>query len=394
MALPSHWWKERGDFVDALHAATAGDSGGESGGSCWVWLSESESRATLERIRASNEGEEETLAAWIREEALDACRVMRDRSVPLAARAELRGDRLMRKLHRPTLFGDPARPEQIFLALDESMPAPLWVPAGQTVASLAEAFEPYALPERDTPLPTVASLPSSIRNFIGTEVDMRADFDTIARFLRILAGTDSLPWGTRFSDDPWPDRPTGIALAAAGYQLDEKMAQADEAVPTLTVRSRRLGAALALSSLDQFCVLEARYSPVKHASVLPALEEALPRMRRGLPPDMPVDLLSVFARIHGSSADELLALVRDPDNADALGYNAMACLATIGDDGAKARVLLEELGGRPDSGQRGLAYQVAAAGGHQRFLHEAMLREKDEKNLEGLKNYLGPGRSS
>jgi len=389
MGLPSHWWKDRSPFLDALFAETAGDSG-QPGKTGWVWLSEHESREAAARLGGEGEGEGAPFAAWIPEEAHEACAAMLERVVPLATRGDLRADRWMRKIHNPTLFGDPARPEQVWLALDASTPPPLWIPAGSTAASLDEAFSPYAWPETHDPLPSVVRLPRSVRIFIGTETEMGADFETLVRFFQGLPGTDSLPWGARYSEDPWPDHPTGIALVSAGYHMAENMAQIDDTVASITMRSRRLGAAITISTMQKFCVLEVRYAPVAHASLLPLLTELLPGLPKGLPSDMPVDALSVVARLRGFQADELLALVRDPEEAPSIGYHTMGCLATMGDDGAAVRTLLGELGGRADPRHRSLAYQAASIARHKRFLHEALLRETDAGNVEALKNALRP----
>ncbi|MRG96108.1 hypothetical protein [Polyangium spumosum] len=388
MGLPSHWWKDRRPFLDGLFVETARDSGqpGETG---WVWLSEHESREAAARIRGASD-EDAPLAAWIPQEAHEACHTMLEGVVPLATRGDLRGDRWMRKLHAPTLFGDPARPDQVWIALDQHMPPPLWIPAGTTAASLAEAYAPYVWPETQDPLPAVVRLPRSVRIFLGSEREMGADFETIVRFFQGLPCTDSLPWGTRFVEDPWPDHPVGIALVSAGYHMADNIQQADGAVPSITMRSRRLGAAITVSSMETFCVLEVRYAPVSHASILPLLEELLPGLPKGLPSDMPVDALGVVARFRGYQADELFALVRDPEEEPSLGYHTMACLAAFGDDGAGARALLAELGGRENPRQRGLGYQAASLARHKRFLHEALLRETDEDNVQALKNALRP----
>src|SRR5690349_3037 len=114
----AHWWRERGAFVDALFAKAAPAGEGDPG-SGWVWLSEQESRETAERIEKEAAEEESCFQGWIASEAHEACREMLSGCVPLATRGELRADRIMSKLHRPTLFGDPSRPEQVYLALDE-----------------------------------------------------------------------------------------------------------------------------------------------------------------------------------------------------------------------------------------------------------------------------------
>ncbi|MDI1482534.1 hypothetical protein [Polyangium sp. y55x31] len=388
MGLPSHWWKDQKPFLDALFAETAGDSG-QPGKSGWVWLSEQQSREASERIRSAEESEA-PLGAWMPPEAHEACVEMLEGVVPLATRGDLRADRWMRKIHNPMLFADPARPDQLWIALHESAPPPLWIPAGTTADSLAAAFAPYAWPETQDPLPSVVGLSRSVRIFIGTETGMGADFDTIVRFFQGMPMTDSLPWGTRFSEDPWPDRPTGIALIGAGYRMAENMAQAEGAVPSITMRSRRLGAALSVSSMEQFCVLEVRYTPVAHESILPLLTQLLPGLPKGLPSDMPVDALAVVARCRGYQADALLEFVRDPEEVSSLGYHAMGCLAVMGDDGAAVRTLLAELGGRDDPRQRSLGYHVASVARHKRFLHEALLRETDESNVQTLKNALRP----
>ncbi|MDI3281975.1 hypothetical protein [Polyangium sp. 15x6] len=389
MGLPSHWWKERKPFLDALFAETAGDSG-QPGKTGWAWLSEQQSREASARIQGTEESEEAPLGAWIPAEAHEACFEMLEGVVPLATRADLRGDRWMRKIHNPTLFGDPARPDQLWIALHETAPPPLWIPAGTTADSLAAAFTPYVWPETQDPLPSVIGLPRSVRIFLGTETEMGADFDTIVRFFQGLPMTDSLPWGTRFVADPWPDHPTGIALVGAGYRMPENMEQAEGAVSSITMRSRRLGAAISVSTQQKFCVLEVRYAPVAHESILPLLTRILPGLPKGLPSDMPADALAVVARFRGYQADELLGFVRNPEEEPSLGYHGMACLATMGDDGAAVRTLLAELGGRGDPRQRDLGYQLASIARHKRFLHEAVLRETDADKREALKNALRP----
>ncbi|MDI1444245.1 hypothetical protein [Polyangium sp. 6x1] len=388
MGLPSHWWKERKPFLDALFAQTAGDSG-QPGKTGWVWLNEHESGEAAARIQSA-EDEDAPLAAWIPQEAHEDCYGMLEGIVPLATRGGVRGDRWMRKIHNPTLFADPARPDQLWIALHETTPPPLWIPAGTTADSLAAAFAPYAWPETEEALPQVVGLPRSVRIYMGTETGMGADFDTIVRFFQNMPGTDSLPWGTRFAEDPWPDHPTGIALVSTGYRMGENMAQVDGAVPSITMRTRRLGAAITVSSMEKFCVVEVRYAPVAHESILPLLTQLLPDLPKGLPSDMPVDALAVLSRLRGYQADALLAFVRDPEEAPSLGYHAMACLAVMGDDGAAVRTLLAELGGREDPEQRRLGYHFASLARHKRFLHEALLRETDESNVQVLKNALRP----
>ena len=389
MGLPSHWWKDQKPFLDALFADTAGDSG-QPGKTGWVWLSEHESREASARIHSAEEREDAPLGAWIPAEAHEASLGMLEGTVPLATRGDLRADRWMRKIHNPTLFADPARPDQLWIALHETTPPPLWIPAGTTAESLAAAFAPYIWPETQDPLPAVVGLPRSVRIFLGTETEMGADFETIVRFFQGLPSTDSLPWGTRFAEDPWPDHPTGIALVGAGYRMPENMEQVDGAVPSITLRSRRLGATITISSMNKFCVLEVRYAPVAHESILPLLTQLLPGLPKGLPSDMPVDALAVVARFRGYQADELLESVRNPEETPSLGYHGMACLATMGDDGAAVRTLLAELGGRGDPRQRGFGYQLASFARHKRFLHEALLRETEAGNIEDLRNALRP----
>jgi hypothetical protein len=390
MTLPAHWWKERAQWLDGLYAATAGETGGEAERKGFIWLSEHESRDMAARLRQDLDGDASTLAGWIHEDAHEACRAALARAVPLAHRGELCADRWARKLQSPMLFGDPARPEQIWLALDGTMPPPLWIPAGTTAASLAEAFAPYAHPELDAPLPSVLAMPHRICVFIGTEQGFGADFDQLAGFVQSLPGTDSLPWGSRFMDDPWPARPTGIALIAAGHQMPEKTAQLDGAVPTMTVRSRRLGAAITVAALGHFYTLRIHYTPVAHASVVGALRQIMPGRTAGLPLDMPVDALSVLARFGGMQAAEALAAMRDPAEQDNLGFFAMATLAALGDDGASVRALLRELIARPSPAERGLGYELASLARQTRILHEALLHETDPENRAALAKHLQP----
>lgn len=389
MAIPAHWWKARPAWLDPLRAAEVGESGGE-GKDGWTWLSERQSREVKGRARKAHEGDARELHGWIHEDVHDRCREMIARAVPLAQRGGFFADRGMRKIHNPTLFGDPSRPEQAWLALDEAMPAIFWVPAGTTAASLAEAFEPYALPEREGPLPRVLSLPRSVRIFVGTDRDMGATFEQIADYFRSLPGTDSLPWSERFMDDPWPARLTGLAAATAGYRMAEMTAPIEGAVPRRTVRTRRLGAAISVQWMDGFCVIEVQYAPVAHASLIDALASVIPEMPKGLPPDLPVDALTVLARCRGKQAGELLAAVRDPGEREYLGYHAMSYLAVLGDDGDRKRALLRELLARPDVEGRRIGFQLASTAHEARVMHDALLAEHDADTREAMRRHLSP----
>jgi hypothetical protein len=386
MTLPAHWWKERGPFLDALYAVTAGKSGGEAGQDGWRWLTEHESLELASRVRGA---QGDVLHEWIGEPAHEACRAILDRAVPLANRGE-GADRWARKFHSPTLWGDLTRPDQLWIALDESTPPVLWIPAGITAASLALAFAPYALPEQGEALPSILSLPKSLRLFIGTQGEVKIALDRLSAFIQSSPGADSLPWGSRFGDDPWPHHPVGIALMAVGRHMPENTQQADGAIPTLTMRTRRLGAAISVSDFQSFYVIDVLYAPVEHESILAALYEALPGLPAGLPQDIPVDALIVIAHFHGERAEALREAAADPDKREELPFFTLAYVAALGDDGGAIRSFLRELIARPSPEDRRIAYQAAAVSQQTRLLYEALLRDTDPENQKLLQGHLKP----
>lgn len=333
---PAHWWKERPRWVDALRDAPDLD-----------WLSESTSEKLAQQMRAElleGGGAGYGLAPEVVAASLE-------RPVVPLARLPERSDRRGMIPYRPTLFGDPARPEQAWIGLDALTPPLLWIDAGTTPESLRAVWAPYALAS----LPARRELPRERRYFVGSPQQL-GELEPLADALAHRPGLDTLAWGTVRDDDPWADRVDANALVMARVN-DEVRRQSPAALPALTMRTVFTGSLVTLTLFEGCYTLTLRYRPCGHAALYERLNA---QFGTRFPTDLPVDaLMALTAFPTQMTAEDFEALLVDPNEASARIGDAVTYAALCFDDLRRLRWLVRDVLNVP--GEAGADLRRAAA---------------------------------
>src|SRR6187401_2045899 len=130
MRVPLSWLVPRPRWLTALAAPP------------FRWLTRAESRS-LRAALAQGFGEGSGAPGYsLSPAARAACRARLGKAIPIAkgpARKNRTGDVTQEALW----LLDPARPSELWLALEPMIPPLLWLPAGTTAASAREALAPY-----------------------------------------------------------------------------------------------------------------------------------------------------------------------------------------------------------------------------------------------------------
>ena len=133
------------------------------------------------------------------------------------------------------LFWRPASPHELFAKLDPRQPSQLWIPVGNSLATLTLALHRY----RASAVPSRLQLPLLQRGFVGHRDWLGQGFAELAAEFAAHPALDPLSWGSAYADDPWP-RPLPADLPSATCVLLQQhyAMQGEEGPRSLTFVTR------------------------------------------------------------------------------------------------------------------------------------------------------------
>lgn len=391
MRPPLSWLEARPTWLVTLAKGRAAKRGALREGATeelpFYWLSKAQSRRDRAALEQSFHGESGPPGYSLSPAARQACRARLGEAIPVA-RGPSRSSRSGDVSHEALWLLDPARPEQLWLALDLAMPPLLWLPAGTQVASVREALAPYVLPR----LPARAELPAIARGFAGNETMLEADHEQLENHFTMTSALDFLSWGSDYDEDPWPgELPEKLHRLALMAKLREFMAQRPTRVRSTSYRSFWSRSIVTLERHgDGWFVMQARYRPSRSLEVVRAFNEQL---HTGFPEDLPVDVVAALLGTGFVTASALEQALEDLAMAESVPFHLLALGAVRHSDLRMLEVIR-----RYARSERVAVRRVAAILAdwlrYDLLLHEMCATEADPKlsaELEKMTAFVEPG---
>ncbi len=317
------------------------------------------------------------------------------RALPVASGPDVRG--LDRSVCRIQLWFDPARPQQLWLALDEAMPPFLWLPCGTTLPELTHRLRHVTATAR----PNRCRLPASARGFIGYRLEFGVrDPETgrvvpatprqLDRYFAANPFMDAGAWGSAHTDDPWPaeipDQPElGARMAVHERQM---CAQARGRVWSISRRTRWSHSILSLElhHRDVF-VLEVRYRPTDHGAVIDRVNA---HFGCEYPRDLPVDVIAALLGFRFDSAGDLEAALATADGGQAIAP-LLRVISALRHSDLGVVVHFRRFMMHPDPSVRSTLYNILLSHNHESLLEEASATEPDDELRGQIEAVLDDG---
>ena len=306
------------------------------------------------------------------------------------------------------LFWRPAAPQELFAALEPRQPVQLWIPVGDSLATLTAALHRY----RTAAVPSRLQLPLLQRGFVGHRDSLGQGFAELAAELAAHPALDPLGWGSAYADDPWPrplpaDLPSSTcALLRQHYARQE--AGGPRSLTFVTRWSRSLvvledhAGALVLATTYAGSTASADATPPRAAGAEPAQSAVTEPIKRAVLEDAPADVrwaLSGRAFASASTLEERLRAAAGPAALGGAGEDRVTTLlglaAVYGDDLRLLTTLRWIARLTPgDWALRAAAIAVAERRGYALLLHELCAGETDPElaaELSALTSAEPPG---
>jgi hypothetical protein len=353
----------------------------------FYWLTKAQSRKDRAAIEQSFRAESGPPGYSLSAAAREACRTRLGQAIPIA-RGPSRKSRTGDVIHEAIWLLDPARPEQLWLALDALMPPLLWLPAGTLAVSVREALAPY-FPEH---LPARLDLPSIARGFAGNETMLDANHEQLENHFTMTSALDFLSWGSDYDDDPWPEElPDKLHRLALMAKLRELMAQRPTRVRSTSYRSFWSRSIVTLERHgDGWFVLQARYRPARSPEVVRAFNEQL---STGFPEDLPVDVVAALLGTGFVTAHALEQALEEPAMAESIPFHLLA-LGAVRHSDLRMMEILRRVALRSTPSVRRVVAILADWLRYDLLLHEMCAIELDPDlaaELEKMTAFVEPG---
>lgn len=353
----------------------------------FYWLTKAQSRKDRAAIEQSFRAESGPPGYSLSAAAREACRARLGQVIPVA-RGPSRKSRTGDVVHEALWFLDPARPEQLWLALDALMPPLLWLPAGTLAVSVREALAPY-FPER---LPARLELPSIARGFAGNETMLDANHEQLENHFTMTSALDFLSWGSDYDDDPWPEElPEKLHRLALMAKLRELMAQRPTRVRSTSYRSFWSRSIVTLERHgDGWFVLQARYRPARSPEVVRSFNEQL---GTGFPEDLPVDVVAALLGTGFVTGRALEQALEEPAMAESIPFHLLA-LGAVRHSDLRMLEILRRVARSESTSVRRVAAILADWLRYDLLLHEMCATELDptlSAELEKMTAFVEPG---
>lgn len=273
--IMNHWITKAPSWLSALTSQET--SRGET--LTVAWQSQAASRSSKREADAAAED-----AQWGERSIGAAIAKRRARSV-IVGRGPERTARLQTRSEAIWLWFDPETPDQLFAGFGLGFPSVLWLPVGDSLATMERALQPYLVSEA----PGVLATTGRERYFIAGDENA---FENVAGFYEQRQPTfdTTTPWGSKYPEDPWgEERPIGASLSIhESFAYRDFVAQNGSSVDTLSFRTL-FSRTVARVERHPFSsvVVEAQYAPQPASPVIAAVNH---EHGVALPVDAPLDL--------------------------------------------------------------------------------------------------------
>ncbi len=290
--------------------------------------------------------------------------------------------------------------DRLYMALSESYPAFLWIPAGRDLEGMGAALAPF-IPQ---PYPSRIELPARVRGFLGYrlrfgvpspytgELDP-ANAAELDRHFALNPFVEQGAWGSSRIDDPWPEQLPAQPLLQLRMTAREQVVtqQTPGRVWSISRRTRHSRSILTieLHHRDVF-VAELRYQPALHAAVVAAVNA---QFGSDYPIDLPLDALAALLGFRFDSATDLEAQLDGPDASDtpALAAGLLQVISALRHDELSVTTLYRRWLEHADPVVRSTLYNVFVAHNHESLLEEACVTERDPEMLAQIEGILDDG---
>jgi hypothetical protein len=214
------------------------------------------------------------------------------------------------RCHRPSpsfIVFDLTRPDSLFFLPGDLFPPSLWIDLKQDPARLLSAFAEY-LPSENSP---ELSLTKSVRGFLGSEQDLEMDLDDFAQWLTLHPLTDNKGWGSIHESDPFEvEEPASKRSLPVVKADDDELDQADDAIPSVSFRTKYSRSIIRIEDHDDFFVIQAKYRPTDLSG----------RLSDKIPADVPADLAGILAHLAFDDEGAIRGYLQNATSPDDLPY--------------------------------------------------------------------------
>ncbi|MDC0713156.1 hypothetical protein POL68_32140 [Stigmatella sp. ncwal1] len=274
---------------------------------------------------------------------------------------------------RSWLLLDKQSPEELKLALSPVHPPFLWLPTGQTAATLKEAFTPYFL----SFIPSEEKLERTVRGFLGTGAMNKIDLIQLHDRYKASAFLDGLAWGSAYPKDPFldllPKGPEGQSMARRYRE------QSPQGHPTFSFRSLhsksvlRAEAHAGVTEGVNIFIGEIHYRPVKQAALIRELNQ---RLGTKYPEDLPVDLAGALIGLPFDPPEPIRAALPRQTELGKISFGLL-CLDCLASDNVTAEKELRGYASHVEGSVRQLVANLALRRGLKALLTEMVDREQN-----------------
>ena len=285
---------------------------------------------------------------------------------------------------------DPAKPDVLWCALDQSYAGWLWVPVGPTVDGIAEVLSS----SHPTPALRRTELTSFARGFLGFygQVELPnvysgefVDFNghDLDRYMTMVHYTEVDSWGSSHLEDPMADdvEPVSPLVMSAFKRQNQTSAQLLGRIPSMTWRTlhSRSYVSFEVHQRDIVCAaVHYRPSPASHRNVVAQL-----RQETGIdyPVDLPLDVIGTLGGFGFSREQDLIGNLDDPETPDHL-MGSMRVLAALWSGNLRHTLRLRRFAADTDPEVRMALARIANWYGYRFLFEDLALTETDPGLLE------------
>ncbi|MBK6918475.1 MAG: hypothetical protein IPH07_13850 [Deltaproteobacteria bacterium] len=287
--------------------------------------------------------------------------------------------------------------DELLLALSESHPPFLWLPAGRDVAGMRAALADFV----PRPFLPRVELPAQVRGFIGYRLQFGvpspytgelepANAAELDRHFALNPFVEPGAWGSCVREDPWPaelpDQPQlQLGLSAREQQVTQQRPGRVWSISRRTRHSRSI-LTIELHHRDVF-VAEVRYRPSRHGAIVAAMNA---HFGSEYPTDLPLDVVAALLGFRFESARDLEAQLdgeRDPDVISGL----LQVLSALRHSDPSVTTLYRRYLEHEDPSVRAMLYNIFVAHNHESLLEEATVSEPDHELRAQIEGVLDDG---
>lgn len=187
--------------------------------------------------------------------------------------------------------------EHVYASVDKC-PILFWYKLNKSI-DISKIYEHYNGKEQCTS--------KCIRSFIGTEDMLNIDIDDIENHFIINRYSDSLMWGSNWTDYPFRQHLCDNIISTNEAKIihAQALSQLDDEEYNVSIKTRYSRSIVTIEDHDGAFILNIKYNPISKTSQIKNINKELKRNYKG---DMPIDIILLIINFPFISHTDLLTL--------------------------------------------------------------------------------------